>query len=102
MRLTALRLTCTSILYAKEPSSPVVLVLCIFEPLMDSQLCLLSLAAPWSPVMIEACVDDTHDGVGFTARINVIETLPNIPIPQPKRCMRAGLVKRKRGYLFYD
>jgi hypothetical protein len=102
MRLAALRLTGTSVLYAKEPSSPVVLVLSIVEPLMDSQLRLLSLAAPWSPVVIEACVDDTHDGVGFTARIDVIESLPKIPIQQPKRRLRAGLVKRKRGFLFHD
>jgi hypothetical protein len=52
--------------------------------------------------MIEACVDDTHDGVGFTARIDVIESLPKIPIQQPKRRLRAGLVKRKRGFLFHD
>ena len=103
MRLAVLRLTGTDIVYAKEPSSPVVLTLFVTEPLLDSQLRLLALAAPWSPIMIEACVDDTwHAGGGFGTRIDVIETLPKIPIPQPKRRLRAGLVKRKRGFLFHD
>jgi hypothetical protein len=102
MRLAVLRLAGTDVVYAKEPSSPVVLALSITEPLLDSQLRLLALAAPWSPIMIEACLDDTHNGVGFRARIDVIETLPKIPIPQPRRRLKAGLVKRKRGFLFHD
>jgi hypothetical protein len=96
MRLAALRLVGTDTLYAKEPKSPVVLALSLTEPLSDQQLKHLAIAAPWSPVMIEACVE------GSSARIDVVEPLPRIqPLP-PKRRLRAGLSKRKRGFLSHD
>jgi hypothetical protein len=101
MRLAALRLAGTDMVFAKEPSSPVVLCLVLTEPLVDSQLRLLAMATPWSPVMIEACVADALNQ-GFAATIDTIETLPKIPIVQPRRRLRTGLVKRKRGFLFHD
>ena len=97
MRLAVLRLVGTNLLYAKEPESPVVLALSLSEPLHDEQLKHLVVAAPWSPVMIEALVEGTR------ARIDVIEPLPpRIPVVQPKRRLRTGLVRRKRGFLSYD
>lgn len=103
MRLAVLRLASTNVVYAKEPSSPVVLALSVLEPLSDHQLRHLSVAAPWNPVMIEAAVDDTwHNNLGFGARIFSIETMPKVPVVQPKRRLRPGVYKRKRGFLFHD
>lgn len=101
MRLAVLRLAGADLVYAKEPSSPVVLCLVLSEPLLDSQLRLLAVATPWNPVMVEACVGDAWCQ-GFAATIDSIETLPKIPIVQPRRRLRMGLVKRKRGFLFHD
>ena len=105
MRLATLRLASTDLVYAKEPGSPVLLALRMLEPLSDLQLRHLSVATPWNPVMIEANVDDTlhSDGVGFGARIFLIETMPKVPIiTQPRRHLRPGMYKRKRGFLFHD
>jgi hypothetical protein len=97
MRLAVLRLVGTGLFYAKEPESPVVLALSVSEPLHDLQLKHLAVAAPWNPVMIEAFVEGTR------ARIDVIEPLPpRIPVAQPKRRLRPGLVRRKRGFLSHD
>jgi hypothetical protein len=52
--------------------------------------------------MIEASFDDTWHGAGFGARIDVIETMPRVPIIQPKRRLKAGLYKRKRGFFSHD
>jgi hypothetical protein len=52
--------------------------------------------------MVEASVNDTWDGIGFGARIDVIETMPKVPVFNPKRRLRDGLYKRKRGFLFHD
>ena len=101
-RLAVLKLSGTALLYVKEPSSPVVIALSLIEPLSDTQLRHLSVAAPWNPIMVDAFVDDTLHGEGFAARIDSIDILPKLAIQQPKRRMRAGLVKRKRGYLFHD
>ena len=105
MRLATLRLASTDLVYAKEPGSPVLLALRMLEPLSDLQLRHLSVATPWNPVMIEANVDDTlhsSDGVGFGARIFLIETMPKVPVIQPRRHLRPGMYKRKRGFLFHD
>jgi hypothetical protein len=103
MRLAALRLANCNVLYAKEPNSPVVLALFMLEPLSDAQLRHLSVASPWNPVMIDADVDYSwHEGYGFGASISSIETLPRIAIIPPKRHLRPGVYKRKRGFLFHD
>lgn len=102
-RLSVLRLASTNIAYAKENGSPVVLALCLLEPLTDLQLRHLSVATPWNPITVEAVVDDAwHDGLGFGASIVSIETLPKVAIAQPRRRLRAGIYKRKRGFLFHD
>jgi hypothetical protein len=102
MRLAVLRLAGLDVVYAKEPHSPVVLALRLLEPLTDAQLRHLTTASPWNPVMIEASIDDTWHGAGFGARIDVIETLPRVPIIQPKRRLKVGLYKRKRGFFSHD
>jgi hypothetical protein len=101
-RLAVLRLAGVGLVYAKELDSPVVILLRLHEPLSDQQLRHLSVAAPWSPVMIEASVDDTWHGPGFGACIEVIETMPKVPVIQPKRRLRAGLHKRRRGFFSHD
>ena len=101
-RLAVLRLAGLNVVYAKEPDSPVVISLCLLEPLADTQLRHLSTATPWNPVMVEASVEDTWHGSGFGARIDVIETMPRVPIIQPKRRLRVGLHKRRRGFLYHD
>jgi hypothetical protein len=101
-RLAVLRLASTNLVYAKEPESPVVLALFLLEPLSDPQMRHLAIAAPWSPVMIEVEIDNTWHGLGFGARISVIETMPKIQTFQPRRRLKAGLYKRKRGFLFHD
>lgn len=103
MRLAVLRLASTSVVYAKEVESPVVLALFMLEPLSDLQLRHLSVAVPWNPIMVDATVANTwHAGLGFGASIHSIETMPKISLIQPKRRLRPGLYKRKRGFLFHD
>ena len=102
MRLAVLRMASTDLVYAKEPTSPVVLALRMTDPLSDLQVRHLSVAAPWNPIMVEAVVDDAWGGSGFGASISSIETLPRIPLVQPKRRLREGQFKRKRGFLFHD
>ena len=107
VRLAVLRLASIGLLYAKEPGSPVVLALVMLEPLSDLQLRHIANASPWAPVMIEASVDDIWHGAtttagGFGAHVHFVETLPKIPAIQPKKRMKDGLFKRKRGFLFHD
>jgi hypothetical protein len=101
-RFAVLRLVGVDTVYAKEPDSPVVVSLHLLEPLSDAQLRHLAIASPWNPVIVEACMDCVWDGSGFGARINVIETTPKVPLYHPKRRLREGLYKRKRGFLFHD
>ena len=102
MRLAVLRLVSSDILYAKEPDSPVILALRMLEPLSDLQLRHLAVASPWSPVVVDADVEDSWRGDGFGARVFSIETLPRVSVIQPKRRLREGHYKRKRGFLFHD
>jgi hypothetical protein len=101
-RLAVLRLASINLVYAKEPDSPVVLALFLLEPLSDPQLRHLAIAAPWNPVMIEVDIDNTWHGLGFGAHISVIETIPKVPAFHPRRRLKAGLHRRKRGFLFHD
>ena len=102
MRLAVLRMASVDLVYAKEPTSPVVLALRMLDPLSDLQIRHLAVAAPWNPIMVEAVVDDVWRGPGFGASISSIETLPRIPLVKPKRRLREGQFKRKRGFLFHD
>jgi hypothetical protein len=102
VRLAVLRLASVGVLYAKEIESPVVMALVMLEPLSDLQLRHLANASPWAPVMVEASVDDKWHNPGFGACISFVETLPKIPAIPPKKRLRNGLIKRKRGFLFHD
>jgi hypothetical protein len=102
MRLSVLRLSGINVVYAKEQDSPVVLALHMLEPLSDLQLRHLSVAAPWNPVTVDATVDDTWHGTGFGAVIFSIETMPKVAIVPPKRHLKPGMYKRRRGFLYHD
>ena len=102
VRLVVLRLSSARMLYAKEVGSPVVLALVMLEPLSDPQLRHIANASPWAPVVIEATIDDTWLYPGFGANVTFVETMPKIPIIAPKKRLRDGLFKRKRGFLSHD
>jgi hypothetical protein len=86
-RLAVLRMHSMTRLTVKEPNEPCVFLVNLPEPLTDMQLRRLVLAAPWSPVMIEAMLGPWHPGTKtFDAEIQAIESMPRAPAPpKPKR-----------------
>ena len=81
-RLAVLRLRGLSQVIVKEPNEPCVFHLHLQEPLTDTQLRRLAIAAPWAPVMIEAALGAFHtDQNAFDAEIQTIEIGPKNPPP---------------------
>ena len=106
VRLSALRLAKLSTLYAKEPSDGVMFALRPSPPLSDAQVARLALAAPWTPVMIEADVDfqkwDATDNT-FEAEIATVESAPKVqPRKLKRRVPQQSLLKQYRGYWSHD
>jgi hypothetical protein len=78
--------------------SPVTLTLILEEAPSEPQLRLLSLASPFTPVIITARIDTCcWNGKGFSAVIDTIESPPPKPSAPNKRKMRQNLAVRKRG-----
>jgi len=86
-RLAVLRLRGLSQVVVKEPNEPCVFHLHLQEPLTDTQLRRLAIAAPWEPVMIEAALGEFHaEQNTFDAEIQTIEIAPKHPPPfKPRR-----------------
>ena len=102
-RLTALRLVKIDILIVKESLTPVAYMLKITEPLTDAQLKRLTLATPWAPVIIEACVGAWDENAAwFDASISLIETQSKIAAAKHKKTLQWGQVKRQRGFISHD
>lgn len=96
-RLAVLRLENARTLVAKEPTSPIVLLLILDEELTSSQMSHLCLATPYEPIMVVARVSDEWDGRGFPAEVVDVEILPSLQLCKQSRRARDGLVKRRRG-----
>lgn len=105
VRLSVLRLASLDVLYAKEPSDPVVLALRPSPPLSDAQIRRLALAAPWNPVLIEAEVDfsrwDAKNNT-FEAEILTVETVAKAQKQLKRRVPQQTLLKQYRGFLSHD
>jgi hypothetical protein len=97
-RMAVLRLDNARTLVAKQPESPVVLILVLEMDLSAEQMRRLCVATPYEPVMVMAKVSDKWDGRGFHAEIVEIEVLCRSELRvKQTRSARAGLVKRRRG-----
>jgi hypothetical protein len=102
MRLSVLRLVDLDTIFAKEPSSPVIMALRPVPSLHDAQIARLATAAPWNPVMIEATIG-RWDRDAFHAEILSVESAPKINPPKPKRRVPPqSLLKQWRGYIAHD
>jgi hypothetical protein len=86
-RFAVLRLCNLNRMVVKEPNEPCIFVLHLSEPLTDTQLRRLAIAAPWNPVMIEVALGARNAAQNtFDAEIQAIETSPKLPPPfKPKR-----------------
>ena len=97
-RFAVLRLQNSHTLVAKEPQSPVVIILVLADELTPNQLRHLCVATPYEPVMVTADVSDTSwDGRGFRTELIDVEIAPKTPRTAQSRRARDGLVKRRRG-----
>ncbi len=101
MRLAVMRLANLDTIYAKEPSSPVVLAIRPTPPLSDAQIRRLTTATPWNPVMIEAEVDFDHwENAAFCAEVQTVESAPKPVLPKPRRRVPPQAVfKQYRGFI---
>lgn len=103
MRLAVLRLGDLNTVYAKEPSSPVVMALRPTPPLHNAQVTRLAVATPWNPVMIEADVDFEHwNNHAFSAEIHTVESSPKLPNIHKRRIPPQSLLKQFRGFISHD
>ena len=103
MRLAVLRLENLTTMYAKEPSSPVVLALRPTPPLHDAQITRLAAATPWNPVMIEAEVDLSHWDKTFPAEVQTVESTQKPILPKPRRRVPPqSLLRQFRGFISHD
>jgi hypothetical protein len=86
-RFAVLRLCNLNRVVVKEPNEPCIFILHLTEPLTDTQLRRLAIAAPWSPVMIEAALGAWNAAQNtFGAEIQAIETSPKLVPPlKPRR-----------------
>ena len=105
MRLAVLRLADMETLYAKEPTSPVVMAIRPTPPLCDAQITRLVAATPWNPVMIEADVDfngwTSHNA--FRAEIQTVESAPKMKNTNHKRRVPPqALLRQFRGFISHD
>jgi len=105
MRLAVLRLADLDTLYAKEPTSPVVMAIKPTPPLFDAQITRLVAATPWSPVMIEANVDfnDWERNKAFRAEVQTVESAPKPKNHKHKRRVPPqSLLRQFRGFIAHD
>jgi hypothetical protein len=105
MRLAVLRLADLETLYAKEPTSPVVMAIRPTPPLCDAQITRLVAATPWNPVMIEADVDLStwQENSAFRAEIQTVESAPKIKHTHHKRRVPPqALLRQFRGFVSHD
>lgn len=88
-RFAVLRLCGLNKIVVKEPNEPCIFILNLPDPLTDAQLRRLALAAPWSPVMIEATLGPWDASKNtFDAEIQAIESTPKItpPLKLRRKC----------------
>ena len=105
MRLAVLRLADLNTLYAKEPTSPVVMAIKPTPPLFDAQVTRLATATPWNPVMIEANVDlnNWQENNAFLAEVQTVESAPKLKNHKHKRRVPPqSLLRQFRGFIAHD